>query len=213
MGPGLAGQRLGFALGRVPPAPAQGASHLCSWFADSREARLLKTAGCGSELTSQWPRAQEAAVLPAPRHPAFLPSLVRTKLPRGGLPQKTVYERPPVLQPQVKLKACRGPLDDMSSGSTPGGSAICELAGPRQGRPEACRQGSRPGRPSVPELCSLGRSGSSQVRTSVHPLAHKSSCPMLPCEERLRRSSEVVGGSARFSSFLGAWTSSVTGGK
>lgn len=126
MEPGVAGQRLGCAHGWVPPSPpttnptpAQGASHLCSWFADSREARLLKTARCGSELTSQWPRAQEAAVLPAPGHLAFLPSLVRTRRPRGGLPlpPQKGYERPPVLQPQVKLKACRGPLDDMSSGS------------------------------------------------------------------------------------------------
>ena len=39
--------------------------------------------------------------------------------------QKRVYERSPVLQPQVKLKACRGQLDDMSPSSIT--RSICSL--------------------------------------------------------------------------------------
>ena len=67
---------------------------------------------------------------------------------------------------------------------------------PERGDQRPTGKGPAQGHPSVPELCSLGRSGSSQVRNSVHPLAPKSSFLMLPspCEERLWRTLKGCGG-------------------
>ena len=67
---------------------------------------------------------------------------------------------------------------------------------PERGDQRPTGKGPAQGHPSVPELCSLGRSGSSQVRNSVHPLAPKSSFLMLPspCEERLWRALKGCGG-------------------
>lgn len=93
-------------------SPAQRTSHPYCWFADCREARLLKTAGCVSELTTVSAPQGRGGRSPLPStHPAFLPSssVARTRhLQRNPRFLEGVSERFPFSQPQVRLKPGSG---------------------------------------------------------------------------------------------------------
>ena len=111
---GLAPERRGSALsllsGGSARTGAQGASHLCSWFEDSREARLLKTAGCGSELTSQSVAQGPGGRSPPRSTPPSFPShfqLGQNQTPTRGpppSPKSGFMKDPPSCSPMLSSR-------------------------------------------------------------------------------------------------------------